>query len=247
MNVLIVYAHPEPGSFNSALHRVAVETLCSEGHEVIVSNLYQMDFQPVASSKDFIKAHNDKHPRFRREQEKAFQKGYLAPDISREQDKLKWCDLLVLQFPLWWFSMPAILKGWVDRVMTPGFAYSRTMIYNHGGLRGKKAMILLTTGGSQLDFSEKGLNGPINLVLFPIQHGILHYVGFDVVPPFIAWHPSGMQKEQRKNVLNDLSAYLGRIDSLEPLRFPVVEDIDKGEGLRAGLDWATILNLTVED
>jgi NAD(P)H dehydrogenase (quinone) len=247
MNVFIVYAHPEQRSFNAALHQTAIETLTGHGHELVISDLYRMDFEPVASNRDFLKKNKEEHPRFRKEQEKAFKHGLLAPDISNEQTKLNWCDLLILQFPLWWFSMPAILKGWIDRILTPGFAYSRDKFYNHGGLRGKKAMILLTTGGSQQRFSRSGLNGPIDLILFPIHHGILYYVGFEVLPPFVVWQPSRLSEKRREHVLMDLSTYLSQFQTLNPLQFPTVEDSDANEELRGGLDWASILNLTAEE
>jgi NAD(P)H dehydrogenase (quinone) len=247
MNVFIVYAHPEQRSFNAALHKAAKETITELGHDLVISDLYRMEFEPVASNRDFLKEHKGKHPRFREEQEKAFNRGLLASDISEEQEKLKWCDLLILQFPLWWFSMPAILKGWIDRVLTPGFAYSQEKFYNHGGLRGKKAMVLLTTGGSQQRFSRFGLNGPIDVILFPIHHGILYYVGFEVLPPFVVWHPSRLSEKGRKDVLMNLSTYLSRFQTLKPLQFPLVEDSDANEELRGGLDWASILNLASKE
>ena len=54
---------------------------------------------------------------------KAFDADVLTDDAKTEIEKLLWADTLILQFPLWWFSMPAILKGWVDRVFAYGFAY----------------------------------------------------------------------------------------------------------------------------
>lgn len=248
MKVFVVYAHPEKGSFNAALHQAALGALEYQGHEIVVSDLYRMGFNPVASSKDFFsKVQKKDHPGFRDEQEKAYQKGSLAPEISREQEKLAWCDLLILQFPLWWFSMPAILKGWLDRVLTPGFAYSRNEFFRQGRLRGRKALVLLTTGGSQQRFSRNGLNGPIDLILFPIHHGTLHYVGFEVLPPFVAWQPSRMSNEQRSNVILDLQVYLEQLDTLTPLQFPSREDSDEDEVLRRGMDWASLFNLNTED
>ncbi len=244
MNVFLVYAHPEKRSLNASLHALAVEALQQTGHQVIVSDLYEMDFEPVASIRDFLSQDPSPRARFRDEQRRATENGELAPDILQEQERLRWCDLLILQFPLWWFSMPAIMKGWVDRVLTPGFAYNRTMIYNHGGLRGRKAMILLTTGNSRVQYSKQGLNGPIETILFPIHRGILNYVGFDVLPPFIAWQPSRMSEDKRDELKLELRRYLDQVDTLKPLKFPEIEDADQNFQLFNDFDWETAIHST---
>jgi NAD(P)H dehydrogenase (quinone) len=138
MNVLIVYAHPEPRSFNGAMRDVAVETLASAGHEVVVSDLYAMHFNAVVGADDFTGERAD--PGFlsiAREQTKAYEIGTLAPDIVAEQEKLRRADLVIFQFPIWWFGMPAILKGWADRVFARGFAYSTGRKYDTGLFRAR--------------------------------------------------------------------------------------------------------------
>src|SRR5689334_11951689 len=114
MNILVVYAHPEPASFNRALLQAAVETLAGEGHEVVVSDLYAMGFNPVAGPGDFTERRFPDALQYDREQKHATERQLYTPDIQAEIDKLVRCDLLILQFPLWWFSTPAILKGWID-------------------------------------------------------------------------------------------------------------------------------------
>lgn len=124
MQVLIVYAHPEPKSFNGAMKELAVETMRAAGHEVVVSDLYAMGFNPVTGPADFQGERAD--PAFlsiATEQARAFETGTLAADIVAEQEKVRRADLLILQFPIWWFGMPAIMKGWADRVFARGFAY----------------------------------------------------------------------------------------------------------------------------
>lgn len=243
----MVYAHPERRSYNASLHTLAVETLRASGHEVIISDLYEMHFEPVASRRDFLRQDLSLPTRFREEQRIATEQGALTVDIVKEQEHLKWCDLLILQFPLWWFSMPAIMKGWIDRVFTPGFAYSRTGFYNQGGLQGKKALILLTTGSSQVQYSSRGLNGPIEAILFPIHHGILGYVGFEVLPPFVAWQPSRVSEEQRKEIMDRLGCYLNNLDALAPLVFPIMEDADENYHLFQEFDWGLPFLQKIED
>src|SRR5262249_2800641 len=147
LNVLIVYAHPEPRSFNGAMKDVAVETLRGAGHEIVVSDLYAMDFNPMAGPRDAAGGRVD--PDFfslQKEQTAAYEAGTLAQDIGAEIEKLKWSDLVIFQFPIWWFGMPAILKGWADRVFARGFAYLPGRKYDTGMFRGKAAMVAATTG-----------------------------------------------------------------------------------------------------
>jgi len=227
MKVLIVFAHEEPHSFNAAMKNLAVETLEKAGHEVAVSDLYAMKFKAVADGEDFLER-RDRHFLKRQMEEKAAAElGTLAHDILEEQRKLKDCDLLILQFPLWWFSMPAILKGWVDRVMTMGFAYGGGSWYDQGGLKGKRAMLAVTTGGPEAGYSPRGINGSIEDVLFPIQHGILFFCGFEVLRPFLAWSPAHLEEEARTELLERYRQHLSGIESLERVPFHPLSRYDE--------------------
>ena len=93
---------------------------------------------------------------------------------------------MIWQFPLWWFSVPGILKGWVDKVFAFNRVYGRGRFYEKGLFRGKRALLSLTTGGSgEAAYQPGGFNGDINGVLRPIQRGMLEFVGFDVLKPQI--------------------------------------------------------------
>jgi len=120
MRVFIVHAHHESTSFNSAMAREAVATLMAAGHEVVVSDLYKMGFNPVSDRRNFITVADPEHLSQQAEEAYAsIHQGY-APDLQAEMDKLAWCDTLIFQFPIWWLGLPAILKGWVDRVFAVG-------------------------------------------------------------------------------------------------------------------------------
>lgn len=219
MNVLLVSAHPEPMSLNGALRNFTVRRLQAAGHGVQVCDLYAMHWKATLDSADSLAAprgtrfdpsQNSKH---------AFEQGLQSEDIAGEQEKLRWADALILQFPLWWFSMPAILKGWVERVYAYGFAYGVGEHsdrrwgnrYGEGMLAGKRAMLIVTTGGWESHYSARGINGPIDDLLFPIQHGVLYYPGFEVLPPFLSYR-SGRMDEAR---FAETSAALGqRLDGL---------------------------------
>ncbi|XP_019607941.2 ribosyldihydronicotinamide dehydrogenase [quinone] isoform X2 [Rhinolophus sinicus] len=134
--VLIVYAHQEPRSFNGSLKKVAVDELREQGCTVIVSDLYAMDFEPRATRKDITGAlSNPEFFSYGVEAYEACKKGALTSDIIDEQKKVQEADLVIFQFPLYWFSMPAILKGWMDRVLCQGFAFDLPGFYDSGFLK----------------------------------------------------------------------------------------------------------------
>ena len=216
MSVLIVYAHEEPRSFNGALKNVAIRTFEERGRRVVVSDLYRMKFKAVADGEDFLER-RDKHQLQRQAEEKAAgELGTLAHDILEEQEKLRACELLILQFPLWWFGMPAILKGWVDRVLSMGFAYGAGKGYETGGLKGRKALLSLTTGGPGAMYDPQGPHGDLDKHLYPIQHGILPLCGFEALAPHVVFAPAQATPEQRASQLDDFRRRLAALDQELP-------------------------------
>ncbi|CAI0906137.1 NAD(P)H-dependent oxidoreductase [Serratia entomophila] len=219
MNILIVYAHPEPQSLNGSLKNFAVKRLHDAGHHVQVSDLYAMSWKAVLDADDSQEEQQAARFDPSEASQRAFAAGLQSEDIAREQQKLLWADAVILQFPLWWFSMPAILKGWVERVYAYGFAYGVGEHsdarwgdrYGEGTLAGKRAMLIVSTGGWQSHYAARGINGPIDDILFPIQHGILHYPGFEVLPPFVTYR-TGRVDEARFTTLCD--ALGQRLDAL---------------------------------
>jgi NAD(P)H dehydrogenase (quinone) len=201
MRVLIVHAHHEPQSFNGAMTREATAALIASGNEVIVSDLYAMRFDPVSDRRNFITVKESGRLRQQDEEAYAAEHDGFEPALQAEMDKLAWCDTLILQFPLWWFGMPAILKGWIDRVFAVGRAYGNRRWFDVGIFAGKRAMCSVTIGGLEPVYTDRGINGPIGSILFPINHGILGFTGFDVVQPFLVYGPSRISHEQRESHL----------------------------------------------
>jgi NAD(P)H dehydrogenase (quinone) len=197
VNVLIVYAHPEPRSFNGAMRDLAVQTLGELGHQVQVSDLYAMRFNPVAGPGDFRDRADPTHLSILREQRYAAAGPGYAPDIAAEHEKLFWADLIIFQFPLWWRSVPAIMKGYFDRVFTLGLIYGR----GSKGLRGKKAMLAYTTGGPVSEDGEQEEIEWLNRQLIPIREGIIQYLGLEELPPYIAFGPAGVDDAKREQYL----------------------------------------------
>lgn len=226
MNVLIVFAHNEPKSFNASMKTLAVEELQAQGHEVLVSDLYAMQWKAVADHNDFGGRANADYLVYALEQRHAYETKTLAPDIQAELEKLEWADLVIFNFPIYWFSMPAILKGWVDRVLISGRCYGGTRFYDRGGLKGKKAMLAITIGGQEHMLSENGIHGSIQDMLRPILRGTLAYTGMTVLTPFVAWHVPYITPAQRAETLEQYRQRLRQLDSSEPLRFPSMNDFD---------------------
>lgn len=112
MKVLIIFAHPEPKSFNGALFQRAIDTLQKLGHDVQCSDLYAMKFDPVSDRRNFTSMKDPNYFKQQIEEMYATEVEGFVPELEIELQKLEWCDLMIWQFPLWWFSVPAVLKGW---------------------------------------------------------------------------------------------------------------------------------------
>jgi NAD(P)H dehydrogenase (quinone) len=226
--VLIVHAHPEPQSFSAAMKMAAADEFRAQGHEVRVSDLYEKGFNPVASPADFLARANPDYLTYALEQRNGFSGNTLAADIAEEVANVLWADLLVLNFPIYWFSVPAIMKGWIDRVFLSGPFYGGLRFYDKGGLRGKAAWVTATLGGQPHMFAEDGVHGPLEEMLRPLLRGTLGYVGFDVLEPFIGYHIPYITQEQREAVMTAFRNDVRCVSSRERLRFPSLDNFDAG-------------------
>jgi NAD(P)H dehydrogenase (quinone) len=181
VNILIVYAHHEPSSFVAAMKNTAVEFFSREGHNVVMSDLYGQGFSAVAQKWDFVTTSGG-HFNYMLEQKHAAKLDLaFSPDILGEIQKLQTADLVLFVSPIWWFSVPAILKGWFDRVLAMGVAWDGGKIYENGLLRGKQAMLMVAGGGPTQYYQENGRHKATSTqILHPINHGTLAFCGLDV-------------------------------------------------------------------
>lgn len=217
MQALIVLAHPSPASFNAAMARAAREALEAAGHAVELHDLCAEGFDPVSGPANF-----DPPPPlegFRQQQAElaASERGGYAADVERAWRAVEKADLLVWQFPLWWFGLPAILKGWVDRVFAMGRAYGGGRVYASGPLAGKRALLSLTTGGPAGAYEPGGFNGDLAGVLRPVQRGVLAFCGFDVLAPQVVWQPARLDDGARAAALEGWKRRLAAIESEAPV------------------------------
>ena len=226
MRAFIVHAHHEPASFNGAMTRAATAALFRAGHEVVVSDLYAMGFNPVSGRHNFTTIKDASYLRQQQEEIYAAENDGFAPDIRAEMEKLFWCDVLIFQFPLWWFGLPAILKGWVDRVFAMRRIYGGGVYYDRGVFRGKRAMCSVTIGGRAPMYSEYGLNGSISTILFPIHHGILYFTGFSVLDPFLVHAPARLSQEERAAHLVRYEQRVLELETAPGICFPKLDEYD---------------------
>ena len=235
MHVLIVYAHPEPTSFNGALKDRAVAALAGAGHTVTVSDLYAERFDPVAGRHDCTTVADPARFHYQSEQEHAARHGGVAADLAREQARVAAADALLLQFPLWWGGVPAILKGWIDRVLAYGFGYVDGRRFERGLLVGRRAMVSVTTGGPETRFGPDGVYGEIEKVLWQVEHLSLEYMGLALDPRFVAYAAPRVDEAGRTAYLD---AFAGRVLAMasRPVVRPAVAE-DPFAGLDAGA-WA---------
>ena len=185
-SVLVVHAHPEPASITSLLKDAFVDELTRRGHQVAVSDLYADGFVPTVTRQDFVKQAHKQHFWVLEEQQHASDHDGFAADIDEQITRVRSSDVVVLSFPLWWYSVPAILKGWIDRVFVQGFAFTANDTFSRGPLTGKSAMLMLTAGYGPKDFGPDGTSGDLSILLHHLQYGTFAYTGMRVLPMFTA-------------------------------------------------------------
>lgn len=215
--VLWVSAHPESSSLNGSLKRDAISHLRRIGHTVIESDLYAMDWDPVVRDRDGGLQPGDGERPFRvsTDTRDAHLSGRQPIELITEQEKVSRADAVVVQFPLWWYGMPAILKGWFDRVFVSGFAFGtdhstgRRLRFEQGPFVGTRALAITTLGDRPGAIGPRGKSGDLHELLFGLLHGTFAYTGMSVLPPWAL--PSADRLTDYEQARDDL---LHRLDGL---------------------------------
>lgn len=158
MNHLIIVAHPNNQSFNKAITDAVVESSREMGAETLLRDLYSLDFNPVLSWEEL----------------QAAGRGIIPSEIRNEQLLISKADLITLIYPLWWMGFPAILKGYLDRVLTHGFAYKTEGDISVGLIQGKKMQQLITIGSNVEQYQNLGFDKSLNDCLI---NGLFNYCG----------------------------------------------------------------------
>ncbi|CAI2078324.1 General stress protein 14 [Serratia ficaria] len=241
MNVLIVLAHPEKQSFNAHLAAQARQVYRAQGHRVTAIDLYQEDFDPREAAGNY--ANRKDRDRFdpMQEQRHHWDNRALPAEVQRHIALLRQADRLILQFPFWWFGVPAIIKGWMDRVFVYGGLYDSRHRHENGVMRGKRALLTVTAGAAEQACAPDGRDGDMRLMLWPIMHA-LHYIGFGILEPFLVYGVRGglaageRQAQDRRlaQVVRDYRARLAEERSWPEVPFNRNEDFTAELALRPG-------------
>jgi len=184
MKVLVVFTHPSDSSFNHAILDNIVTGLEQAGHQVRIKDLYKENFNPILTGDDLAKLHDNNIPE----------------KIQKEQQQLLWADGLVFIYPLWWFDRPAMLKGWFDIVLTNGLAFEYSSEGVKGLLKHKKALVIITAGGSKQYFID---NDALQLIHRPVTDGTLSFCGINDVSHQIYFDISNLSDVERQEILTE--------------------------------------------
>jgi len=163
MNHLVVASHPREDSFTMHVMRTYVDAVRARGHEVRVRDLYRMNFNPIASHHDLYWIRDGLQP---------------PADVLVEHGHMRWADVIALFYPVWWISAPAMMKGYIDRVFTLGFAYGHTPAGVEGLLPGKKAIVFTSSGSTPQHFDASGKLRAVNVA---IQLGTMEFCSYEMV------------------------------------------------------------------
>lgn len=161
MRHLIIYAHPNENSLNHHLLETVSESLQSENHEIVIRDLYQINFNPVLSLEDI----------------RGQRMGKVSDEVKTEQDYISWAEHITFIYPIWWTGMPSIIKGYIDRVFSYGFAYRYDQGIQKGLLAGKQTVIINTHGKSHEEYEHIGMDKALSLTS---DTGIFNYCGFEI-------------------------------------------------------------------
>lgn len=224
--ILWVLAHPDGESLNARLRDAVVPRLRSRGHRIVQSDLYRMGFDPRLTTADLTGHAPGPGTPVSDWQATGHREGRLADDIRGEQAKLLAAELVVLQFPLWWFGPPAILKGWFDRILVNGFAFGvkdpdtgRVRKYGDGGLVGRRGLAVVTAGDRGSAMERRGISGHLDDVLYPLLHGTFHYTGIEPLRPHLLSSVHHWPDGQFDREVERLVSRVDGTGSEEPIRY----------------------------
>ena len=233
-----VYTHPRLDSLNRRLLRAGSAAL-SDRYEVTVSDLYADSFRPALDERD-LGSFAAVPGNVAELTGKAYERGEVSTDVRQEQENLAAAELLVLQFPLWWYGPPAMTKGWIDRVLQTGFAQGEfdestglPRRYGDGRLINRKALIVVTAGDDSRTLGPRGVSGDIDSLLFPLTHGALWYVGMDVLDLHVVYDADGLDETHRSAESERLVQRLAEVHTETGIGYRRLLDGDYGRTSRA--------------
>lgn len=233
-----VYTHPQTNSLNRHLLDAGRAAL-SENYEMTVSDLYAQGFDPALSERD-LGSLAGSTGNFAELMAQAYAQGEAQPEVQHEVESLVASELLVLQFPLWGYGPPAMLKGWLDRVVHAGFAdggmdesTGLPRRYGDGRLMGRKALIIVTAGDDHNTLGPRGLSGDLDALLFPLTHGSLWYVGIEALDLHVVYDADDLDDTARNLEAARLARRISKLQEESGQPFRRLLDGDYGLNSRA--------------
>ena len=192
MNHLVILAHPNPQSFSHAIADTVVRRLEAAGHTVRVRDLYALGFSPVLQPADFV----------------AFKAGQIPADIAAEQEELRWAEGITVVAPVWWTGLPAILKGYFDRVFSYGFAYAYGPQGKMGLLAGRKVLLFSCHGHPFDVYQDMGMHEALRQTS---DEGIWRFSGVEVAAHVFFGAVPSTTPEVRAGYLAEAAAVVDRV------------------------------------
>ena len=196
MTAHIIFAHPNLKSYNGLLRDQAIRTIQGFGWSVTTSDLYQIKFKASADEEDFTSLYDSDFFDLQKEQQMAAQRGTFSKDIEREHRLLEAADLIIFQFPLWWHSVPGLLKGYIDRVFSFGWGYGGAQ-----ALAGKRVLVSTTTGAPEFVWTPEK-RGTIKATFNHLFIGTFGLMGMQSLEPFVVYGAKRNTEKDREFELN---------------------------------------------
>ncbi|MEJ5173244.1 MAG: NAD(P)H-dependent oxidoreductase [Hydrogenothermaceae bacterium] len=189
MDAVILYAHPNPASFNNAIKDTVIDTLKNKGKSFSLRDLYSMNFDPVLTGRQLYDI---------------FVNSKVDEDVKQEQEIISQAKTLIVIHPIWWSGMPAILKGYIDRVFTYGFAYREENGEIVGLLKGKKVVIVNTFGADERELSQFGIKECFE----KIYYSIYGFCGIEEIKTKFLFAVPYVSDEDRKKMLEEVRDFI---------------------------------------
>ncbi|RBW69223.1 NAD(P)H-dependent oxidoreductase [Bacillus taeanensis] len=188
MNHLIIFAHPSSKSFNHAIYTNYEAALKEKGDHVIVRDLYSLNFNPILTMEEYH----------------ASKQGNYYDDVKVEQNYIKNTDIITFIYPVWWAGLPAILKGYIDRVFSYGFAYELEYESPIKLLKNKKAVQICTTGTPKEVYKQKGILRSMNQTT---DEEIFNFCGIEVIDHLYYGNVVEIEEGNRKQILEEIKEF----------------------------------------
>lgn len=191
MKNLIIYVNPEKESFSHEIMEFVKEYSLKKGHEVEIRDLYKIDFNPVLNLEEI----------------QSLDRGEVLPDVKREQEYLQWAEVITFIYPIWW-EIPAMMKGYFDRVFSYKYAYILEDDEPKGLLPPKKVFKFTPMGTPREVYEKNGLRKAYEKA---IDSGIIQSTGLKIVDSILFGGNPRDHKKLRDKYLKEIEESLSKV------------------------------------